>query len=382
MKKILITSTDLMMIQFLVPHVKHLSENGFHVEIACSVVGDRIDDVRKALEGYARAIHTVRLERSPVSPNNLKGYGDMKRLLAEHHYDIIWTNEPVMGVVTRLAARKLRRAGTKVFYMCHGFHFFDGASLPNWLIFYPVERIMAHFCDGIITMNREDYDRASAFKTCPVYKIPGVGVDMNRFHFQNAPDLRIAKRIQLGIPQDAYVLLSVGELSKRKNQEVALHAMKKLADPSIHYVLCGRGGLREHLEQVAAELGLTERVHFLGYRLDVPEMYRMADCFVFPSVHEGLPFALMEAMESGLPIVCSRIRGNVDLIDDQVGGILCDVHNSDDYYTAIRKIQGMDKEKMAAHNRRKLTEFDLSNTKHLIEKILNNDDGAENGGEA
>ena len=100
MKKLLITSTDLMMIQFLVPHVKHLSENGFHVEIACSVVGDRIDDVRKAVEGCAKAIHIVRLERSPVSPNNLKGYGDMKRLLAENHYDIIWTNEPVMGVVT------------------------------------------------------------------------------------------------------------------------------------------------------------------------------------------------------------------------------------------------------------------------------------------
>ena len=370
MKKLLITSTDLMMIQFLVPHVKYLSENGFLVEIACSVVGDRIDDVRNALDGFAKAIHTVRLERSPVSPNNLKGYGDMKRLLAENHYDIIWTNEPVMGVVTRLAARKLRKAGTKVIYMCHGFHFFRGASLPSWLIFYPVERFMSRFCDGIITMNREDEARAGTFRTCPVYKIPGVGVDTNRFHFQNAPDLRIAKRIQLGIPQDAYVLLSVGELTKRKNQEVALHALKKLADPSIHYVLCGKGDLREHLEQTAAELGLTEQVHFLGYRLDVPEMYRMADCFVFPSVHEGLPFALMEAMESGLPIVCSRIRGNVDLIDDQVGGILCGVHNSDDYYTAIRKIQGMDLERMVDHNRRKLKEFDLEHTRKLIPEIF------------
>ena len=370
MKKLLITSTDLMMIQFLVPHVRHLSENGFHVEIACSEVGGRMDDVRNALDGFAKAIHTVRLERSPVSPNNLKGYGDMKRLLAENHYDIIWTNEPVMGVVTRLAARKLRKAGTKVIYMCHGFHFFRGASLPSWLIFYPVERFMSRFCDGIITMNREDFDRASTFGACPVYKIPGVGVDTNRFHFRNAPDLRIAKRIQLGLPQDAYVLLSVGELTKRKNQEVALHALKKLADPSIHYVLCGKGDLREHLEQTAAELGVTEQVHFLGYRLDVPEMYRMADCFLFPSVHEGLPFALMEAMESGLPIVCSRIRGNVDLIDDQVGGILCDVHNSDDYYTAIRKIQGMDLPRMVEHNRRKLTEFDFGHVKNVVAELL------------
>ena len=370
MKKILITSTELMMIQFLVPHVKYLTEQGWHVEIACSDVGGRMEDVRNALEGVVKKIHILRLERSPVNPRNFLGYQDLKKLLKENHYDIIWTNEPVMGVVTRLAASKYRRRGTKVVYMCHGFHFFDGASKANWALYYPIERIMAHLCDAIVTMNQEDYDRARKFKSRGVYKIPGVGVDTHRFSSGGYPEFRAAKRRQLGLPEDAYVILTVGELTKRKNQKVLLNAMAQLQDPSLHYVLCGKGDQREALEQLAQEMGLADRVHFLGYRLDVPEIYRMADCFAFSSIHEGLPFALMEAMQSGLPIVASRIRGNVDLIDDGIGGILCDVHDSDQYRDGLMKMRTMDKDAMAEHNRRKLAEFDLSNTRIRIREIF------------
>ena len=154
-KRILITSTELMMIQFLVPHVIHLSENGYKVDIACSDVGGRIDEVREKLKGYVKNIHVVRLERSPVSPKNLLGYQDMKKVINQEEYDIIWTNEPVMGVVTRLAARKARKKGTKVLYMVHGFHFYKGAPRKYWLMFYPIEKIASHLCDGIITINKE-----------------------------------------------------------------------------------------------------------------------------------------------------------------------------------------------------------------------------------
>ena len=294
----------------------------------------------------------------------------MKKLLRENHYDIIWTNEPVMGVVTRLAANKYRRKGTRVLYMCHGFHFFDGASKPNWAIYYPIERIMAHLCDAIVTMNQEDYARARKFKVSGIYKIPGVGVDTRRFSSGGYPELRMAKRRQLGLPEDAYVILTVGELTKRKNQKVILNALAQMKDPYLHYVLCGRGDQLEALKQQSQELGIADRVHFLGYRLDVPEIYQMADCFAFSSIHEGLPFALMEAMQSGLPIVASRIRGNVDLIDDGVGGILCDVHSSEQYREGLMKVRTMDTDAVADHNRRKMAEFDLRNTKVKIAEII------------
>ena len=135
-------------------------------------------------------------------------------------------------------------------------------------------------------------------------------------------------------------------------------------------MICGKGDLYPYLENLVQELGIAGQVHFLGYRLDVPEMYCMADCFAFPSIHEGLPFALMEAMESGLPIVCSRIRGNVDLIDDQLGGILCDVHSVQEFRNALWQIRGADNQRMLAHNRKILGHFNLDHTKKEISSIL------------
>lgn len=369
MKKLLITSTDMMMIQFLIPHVRYLSENGFQVELACSVVGDRLGDVKKALADVPCVIHTVRLERSPAKLKNLSGYRDMKRLLKENRYDLIWTNEPVMGVVTRLAARNARKQGTKVLYMCHGFHFYKGAPLLNWMLYYPVERLMSRFCDTIVTINREDEERAKKFHTAKVYRIYGAGVDSSRFQTGSGIS-RAEKRCRLGLPQEAWILLSIGELTKRKNHEVVLRAMKEMKDPSVQYIICGKGNLQGHLERLVKDLGLEQQVHFLGYRGDIPDICRMADCFVFPSLQEGLPFALMEAMSSGLPIVCSDIRGNVDLIDDGQGGIVCDAHSVEQFYEALTKLRNADPAPMAAYNREKVKTFALEHTKTQVREIF------------
>ena len=335
MKKLLITSTDLMMIQFLVPHVKYLSENSFHVEIACSVVGDRIEDVRTALSGVAKKIHTVRLERSPVSPNNLKGYGDMKRLLEENKYDIIWTNEPVMGVVTRLAARKLRRQGTKVIYMCHGFHFYKGASLPSWLLYYPVERFMSRFCDMIVTINHEDEARAKTFHCPRVAHINGIGVDFSRLH---CTVTREEKRRELGVTDEDILVLSVGELQTRKNHEAIIRAIARLNNSHVKYMICGLGVLLEHLQKLAEDLGIRDQVSFLGYRMDIPEIMRAADIYAHPSKREGLGLASLEAMASGLPLVTSNIQGIPDYVENGVTGYMCDPEDVEGFAEHLRLV--------------------------------------------
>ena len=366
MKKLLITSTDLMMIQFLVPHVRHLSENGFHVEIACSVVGDRIDDVRKAVAGYAKAVHTVRLERSPVSPNNLKGYGDMKRLLAENHYDIIWTNEPVMGVVTRLAARKLRKAGTKVLYMCHGFHFFKGASRANWLIFYPVERFMSQYCDMIVTINREDEARAKTFHCPRVEHIDGIGVDLERMQFTCT---REEKRAELGVAEDEIMILSVGELQTRKNHEVMIRALAQLNDPKVKYIICGRGELLEKLQGLVRDLGIERQVQFLGYRLDIPDIMHAADIYGHPSKREGLGLACLEAMNVGLPLVTSNVQGIPDYVENGVTGFMCDptdVSNFAEHLDILIKDESL-RRKIGSHNREFVRKYHITQS---IKEVL------------
>lgn len=336
MKKLLITSTELMMIQFLVPHVKYLSENGFRVEIACSDVGGRMEDVRNALEGVVDAIHVLRLERSPVNPRNVLGYRDMKKLLEENRYDIIWTNEPVMGVVTRLAANKYRRRGTRVVYMCHGFHFYRGASLPNWLIFYPIERMMSRFCDTIVTINHEDEARAKTFHCPRVEYIHGIGVNTERLHNRREQsDIRSERNLS----KDDFLVLSVGELNENKNQQVILRALAQLKDPKIHYLLCGKGDQREKLEGLARELGILDHVHFLGYRKDVVDICAQADVFAHPVRREGLGLAPLEAMYCGLPLVGSDTRGLQDYTIPGKSGFLCGSEDAAQFANAIRRLK-------------------------------------------
>lgn len=368
MKHLLLTCTDLMAIQFLVPHVKYLSANGFAVELACSDVGGRMDDLHRALDGIA-PIHTVRLVRSPFSPGNAAGFSDLKKIIDGAHWDIIWTNEPVMGVMTRLAAQDARRHGTKVVYMVHGFHFYNGAPKKNWLLYYPVEKACSRLCDMIVTINEEDYRRAQTFHAARVEKIPGVGVNLDRF----APDenTRRAWREKLGLLADDVALLTVGELHRGKNQQCVIEAVAHLKDPRLQYFLCGEGQEKAALRQQAASCGLSGRVHFLGYRQDVAQIMCACDMFVFPSLREGLSRALMEAMATGLPVVCSDIRGNVDLIADGKGGFV--VPNEPNRMAeAIRKLAEDPalRAAMGAYNMQAVEAFREEKSLEAVERLL------------
>ena len=326
-ERILITCTDSMMKQFLEPHVRNLAENGYEVEIACSEVLNRMTEVRQDL-GQLVPVHELHLKRSPLAVSNARGYRELKKLIHTGRYDLIWTNEPVMGVATRLAARKARRHGTKVLYMVHGFHFYKGAPLPNWLVFCPVERLMASRADCICTINREDYARAQKMHTPRAAYIHGVGIDTGRLQPGDNP---AGLRQELGLPEDAFLVLSVGELNGNKNQQVIIRAVARLKDPAVHYVLCGKGDQRQTLEVLAKELNIAGQVHFLGYRRDIADICRQSDVFALPSRREGLPFAAMEAMYCGLPLVNSGIRGLTDITEDGVSGYVCGPDDAECY---------------------------------------------------
>ena len=318
MKKVLLCCTDLMMKQFMIPHVQYLSTNGFVIDVACSNVGGKIKELKYKLSDSVRDFYTVRLVRNPFSISNLKGYRDLKRIIDRDNYDLIWTNEPVMGVMTRIAARKARERGTKVIYMVHGFHFYEGAPLPNWLIYYTVEKLCSRYCDEIVTINSEDYHHAQAFHVSNVRKISGVGVNLE--NFSPDKDVRALYREKIAIKDHEVLLLNVAELTKRKNQHVILEAIYRLRNTHIKLIICGVGKEEKRLKRQVKRFGLQQQVLFLGYRNDIPELCCAADIFVLTSLQEGLPRAIMEAMASGLPVVCSSIRGNKDLIENGKSG--------------------------------------------------------------
>lgn len=368
-KKLLITSTDLMMLQFLVPHVINLSQQGYQIDLACSNVGGRFDEIGTKVGNAADNIFKLSLQRSPISTNNAKGYRELKNIISSGHYDIIWTNEPVMGVATRLAARKARKRGSKLIYMAHGFHFYSGAPMLNWIIYYPVEKLMAHLTDLLVTVNHEDFKRAKSFKTGKVSYVHGIGINTARLTQQ---DTRNDIRNELGLQPDSFLVLSVGELNANKNQKTIIKAIHSIANPNIHYLICGKGSEEEALRNVVTRFRLENHVHFLGYRTDVVDICSQSDVYTMPSHREGLPVSSLEAMYCGLPLVASHIRGLVDVIEHGVNGFLCNPDDSESFAKYILQLY-QDKsmrEKMGHRNRDKVIPYTMESTKAEIETLI------------
>lgn len=368
-RRILVTSTDLMMVQFLLPHIRNLSENGYEVEIACSEVGGRMKEVRDKIEDCVKEIHLVKLHRSPVALDNFKGFYQMKAIIDDGKYDIIWTNEPVMGVVTRLAAKRARKNGTKVLYMVHGFHFYTGAPKINWMIYYPIEKMMASKADVICTVNQEDYERAKKFKVKEVKYIHGIGINTNRLTVGGE---QRDVREELGLSSEDFLVLSVGELNENKNQKVIIQAISLLKDKKIHYILCGKGEQIDYLKSLVEEKNLKQNVHFLGYRTDVVDICSQSDVYVMPSKREGLPVASLEAMYCGLPLVTSNIRGLMDVMKNGVSGYMCNPEDIKGFAKGIKKLKENPetRKKMGIHNREAVKPYCIEETKKEVLKLI------------
>ena len=322
-KKVLFVATVVKthMMQFHIPYLKMFQEMGWETAVASRNDYENPEDCRIP---YCDTYYDIPFERLPWKPRNIQAYRMLKKIIDEGNYDIIHCHTPVGALIARLAALAARKKGTKVIYTAHGFHFFTGAPLQNWLMFYPVEWLLAPVTDVLITINKEDYARAQKkLHVKRIEYVPGVGIHTAKFR-----DLTIdreEKRRSLGYGDEDFLVLTVAEMTANKNHITVLKALALLKERgelgNIHYLICGRGEMWASLEQSAKELGISDHVNFLGYRTDAPELYKACDLFAFVTFREGLSVALMEAMSSGIPIVCAKIRGNTDLIEDRVSGI-------------------------------------------------------------
>lgn len=335
MKILYVTTISLTMNSFFKPHIEMLVSEGHQVDIACNDRDLPLDGLygRLGCQSYQ-----IDFSRSPLSPDNIRAYGQLKAVIEKGNYDIVHCHTPNASVITRLVCRKLRKKnGLRVFYTAHGFHFYKGAPKLNWIVFYPVEKICSRFTDKLITINQEDYDLAKGkFHAGEVHYVPGVGVDLSRF--ENIQVDRNAKRREIGVPENAFLMLSVGELNENKNHQIIIKALAKLNRPDVHYAIAGTGDQRDELLKLADELGVSEQVHLLGYRRDIPELNGTADVFCFPSYREGLGISAIEAMACGLPLITSNIHGINDYSENGVTGYKCAPGDTDGFADAIDKL--------------------------------------------
>lgn len=323
MKKVLFVATVVKthIMQFHLPYLRMFREKGWETAVAAKNDYENPADCQIP---DCDVYYDIPFHRIPWKKDNVTAYRMLKQIIEEGSFDIVHCHTPVGAMIARLAARDARKKGTRVIYTAHGFHFFKGAPVQNWLLYYPAEWICSFLTDVLITINKEDYLRAKKhLHPKEIEYVPGVGIDTGKF--VRSPRQRQEKRKTLGFGEEDFLILTVAEMTKNKNHITVLNALAALKEREefsrIHYLICGRGEQWEALEQDAKNLGIADHVHFLGYRSDAAELYGACDLFAFMTYREGLPVSLMEAMAAGMPIVCTRVRGNTDLIQDNVSGV-------------------------------------------------------------
>ena len=334
MKKVLFVATvvRLHINMFHKPFIKWFHDQGWQVDVAAN---NDYEDTAECVIPYCDHFHCMPFERSPIKKGNLEAYKQLKTLLDNEHYDIIHCHTPMGSVIARLAAGSARNRGTKVIYTAHGFHFYKGSPKLNWLVYYPIEKLLSRRTDLLLTMNEEDFSVAKKFHAGKVVNVNGVGMDMSRFTEASSEE-KVAVRAELGLKTDDVFAISVAQLIPRKNHTVLIQAVAKLEDPRFHLFILGDGNQEQELKALAKALGVDAQIHFLGFRRDVYRLCSAADIFLFASLQEGLPVAIMEAMACGLPIIASNIRGNIDLIEPEKGGWLVPPTDVDGFAAAIR----------------------------------------------
>ena len=367
MKKALVYASVASMIQqFNMNNIKLLQELGYKVDVACNfefgstITEESINKLKSTLVNMNVDFYNIPISRKISDIKNLKqAYRITLKLLNKKNYDLIHCHSPIGGMICRVANKNSNNyENCKMIYTAHGFHFFKGNNLIKNFIFRNIEKYAAKYTDILITINQEDYNAAKKFK----YKnggkteyVPGVGINLDKIN--SAQSIRKQLCEELNISPDNILVLSVGELSVRKNQEIIIKTLPQLAN-NIHYIICGKGDLKNHLSTLAKNLYVENRVHLLGFRSDIVNIMKSTDIFVFPSLQEGLPVALMEAMASGLPCIASKIRGNMDLIENGYTGYLVNVKDENEYKEKIEILIKSDKKELILKEQEMIKNYD------------------------
>lgn len=328
MKVLLVATVQSHICQFHRPLASLLHEHGCEVHAAAR---DNLAEKNGLKLDFVEKAFNIPFERSPFSLKNRCACRKLKEVIDAGHYDVIHCNTPVGGVLGRLAARKARKKGTKIYYTAHGFHFYRGAPKKNWLLWYPVEKIMSRLTDKLITVTEEDHRLAQRRFPCAVFRIHGVGVDENRY-FPVAAAEQLKLRGELGFSDRRKIILCVGELLPNKNQRMAVRMLPMVLRrfPEALLLIAGNGPEKEQLKKLIREYHVENQVRLLGYCSVLEKYQRIADVLVACSKREGLPLNLVEAMLSETPVVATRNRGHRELIEDGRTGYLVAIDDADE----------------------------------------------------
>jgi len=337
--KILFVSNTANFSKFNQPLIKWCIDNGWQVDY-CAPNDETILNCNMH--------YVVPIPRNPFNLNIIKSIYLLKKIIATERYDIIHCHTPVGAVVSRLAAKSLYlKHKIRVIYTAHGFHFYKGAPLKYWLFFYPIEKYLSKYTNTLITINEEDYKLAkNKFKTEKIVHIDGVGVDFTRFSPINNSEKSLLRK-QYGFDDNDFILLYTAEFIPRKNHKLLFEIIPKIRQqiPNLKVILSGRGKLFDHYKTFVNDNHYEDIVIFTGYTNHINDYCRVSDLLVSTSLQEGLPISMIEAIGTGLPVVCSKIRGHVDVITNSYNGYLCSLNNPNEFADKIIELYKEEKKR-------------------------------------
>ena len=353
---------------FLVPHIQSQLDEGHEVHVCCNI----IEGLNKDLIQAGCKVHDIQFERSPLKKGNFGSYGKIKKLVAKEKFDLIHTHTPVASFLIRMVCRKLT---SKVLYTAHGFHFYKGAPIKNWAVYYPIEFLAARWTDYLITINQEDFRAAHKFplkKNGSVHLIPGIGVNTSQY-CPVTNEERVEIRKELGFSKKDFLLIYAAEFNANKNQLFLLSCLKDIRKecPDIKLLLAGDGDLRQECTNYILQHNMEDCVKLLGYRKDLPKIIPCCDVGVSVSFREGLGLHLIEYMSCKLPIVASKNRGHNEIIQHKFNGYLYDSQNKSEFIHYLKRLykDAALREKMGNRSQLKAQEFSLENSLLAMDSI-------------
>jgi len=291
------------------PYLEELSKLRYEVHVL-SDKEESIDFADKNILGN--------FKKNFFSLNNIKEIIKIQKILKEEKYETVIVHTTLASMCVRLAAKFLKDK-PKIIYMCHGYLFTDKFSVKN-KIYLLLEKFVANITDKLIVMNSADLKIANKYKLGKnIFFTDGVGIDLNKFQFNDNENDKKRYREKFSLGQDDIIFLNVAEFSKRKNQRELIFAWSKIDNPKIKLVFAGVGKELEKCKKLVKKLNIEENVYFLGYIKNIYELYVAADYYISSSKSEGMPFSVLEAASTGLPLVLSNKKGHKDIIKNTRG---------------------------------------------------------------
>ncbi|MCK4304925.1 MAG: glycosyltransferase family 4 protein [Candidatus Eisenbacteria sp.] len=315
-----------------------------HDLVLVSSPGPHFDTLKA--EGYR--VVSINIARNQNFFSHMKSVTELYRFMRRESFDLVHVHTPVAALLGRIAARLARVP--LVVYTAHGFYFHENMPAPQRAFHQGLEKWAGRMTDFLFTQSAEDAATARDLKLLPADRILAIGngVELRRFDPHCAGHRRQETRRELGLPDSARVILSMGRLVREKGYGELFQALSKMkadALPDHHLLVVGSrldsdrdDGLRAEIRRVEQDSDLKRRVHFLGQQEDIAGLLSASDIFVLPSHREGMPRSIIEAMASGLPVVATDIRGCREEVVAGTTGLLVPVGDVDALAAALAEL--------------------------------------------